>query len=70
LSAPSGSNDRDRILDATDIVALVSEQVRLDPKGDEFVGLCPFHEDSKPSMYVVPRTRAYTNTRSSMTGSL
>ena len=59
MSAPSGSNDRDRILDATDIVALVSEQVRLDPKGDEFVGLCPFHEDSKPSMYVVPRKGFY-----------
>ena len=59
VSSPSGTNDRDRVLEATDIVSLVAEQVRLDPKGDEFVGLCPFHEDSKPSMYVVPRKGFY-----------
>jgi DNA primase len=59
VSTPSETNDRDRVLEATDIVSLVAEQVRLDPKGDEFVGLCPFHEDSKPSMYVVPRKGFY-----------
>ena len=59
MSTPSGTNDRDRVLEATDIVSLVAEQIRLDPKGDEFVGLCPFHEDSKPSMYVVPRKGFY-----------
>ncbi|RPG13468.1 MAG: DNA primase [Phycisphaera sp. TMED9] len=59
VSTPSGTNDRDRVLEATDIVSLVAEQIRLDPKGDEFVGLCPFHEDSKPSMYVVPRKGFY-----------
>ncbi|MDE0889597.1 MAG: DNA primase [Phycisphaerales bacterium] len=59
MSTPSETNDRDRVLEATDIVSLVAEQVRLDPKGDEFVGLCPFHEDSKPSMYVVPRKGFY-----------
>ena len=59
MSTPSGTNDRDRVLEATNIVSLVAEQIRLDPKGDEFVGLCPFHEDSKPSMYVVPRKGFY-----------
>ena len=59
MSTPSGTTDRDRVLEATDIVSLVAEQIRLDPKGDEFVGLCPFHEDSKPSMYVVPRKGFY-----------
>ncbi len=50
-----GNTDRDSVLAETDLVGLIGEQLRLEPKSDEFVGLCPFHEDSKPSMYVVPR---------------
>lgn len=46
--------DRDRVRDATDIVRLVGEHVALRARGREFVGLCPFHDDHKPSMYVVP----------------
>ncbi|MFU8828054.1 MAG: DNA primase [Phycisphaerales bacterium] len=52
-------NDRERVLDATNIVDLIGEQLRLVPKGREFVCLCPFHEDSKPSMYVVPHKQIY-----------
>ncbi len=46
--------ERDRVREATDIVRLVGEHVALKPKGREFVGLCPFHDDNNPSMYVVP----------------
>jgi DNA primase catalytic core len=57
---PTGfNNDRERILDATNIVDLIGEQLRLVPKGREFVCLCPFHDDSKPSMYVVPHKQIY-----------
>ncbi len=52
-------DDRRRVLDATDIVHIVSEHVRLHAKGREFVGLCPFHDDHKPSMYVVPSKQIY-----------
>lgn len=47
------------MLDATDIVRLVGEHVNLRPKGREFTGLCPFHDDHNPSMYVVPRKQIY-----------
>src|SRR5437763_12851420 len=46
--------DKDRVKDATDIVRLVGEHVALKPKGREYVGLCPFHDDHKPSMNVIP----------------
>ncbi|MBL0927393.1 MAG: DNA primase [Phycisphaerales bacterium] len=42
------------MLDATDIVRLIGDHLTLKPKGREYVGLCPFHNDRKPSMYVVP----------------
>ncbi len=47
-------DDRDRVRDASDIVDVVGECLALKPKGREFVGLCPFHDDHRPSMCVVP----------------
>ena len=41
-----------RVQQANDIVELISEHVGLKKKGREMVGLCPFHEDHKPSLYV------------------
>ncbi|MBI1374828.1 MAG: DNA primase [Phycisphaera sp.] len=48
-----------QVADATDIVQLIGEHVALTPRGREFIGLCPFHEDRKPSMYVVPAKQMY-----------
>ena len=50
----STNDDKRRVLEATDIVRLIGEQLALKAKGREFVGLCPFHNDHKPSMSVVP----------------
>lgn len=43
-----------RILDAAQIVDVVSEFVTLKKKGVNMVGLCPFHDDKTPSFYVSP----------------
>lgn len=44
----------DRILDASNIVDVVSEFVTLRKRGVNYVGLCPFHSDKSPSFYVSP----------------
>ena len=44
----------DRILDAANIVDVVSEFVTLRKRGVNYVGLCPFHSDKSPSFYVSP----------------
>lgn len=41
-----------RILDAADIVEVVSDFVTLKKRGANYVGLCPFHNDRSPSFYV------------------
>ncbi len=41
-----------RILDAADIVEVVSDFVSLRRRGANWVGLCPFHNDRSPSFYV------------------
>lgn len=43
---------RDKILDAANIVDVVSEFVTLRKRGVNYVGLCPFHTDKTPSFYV------------------
>ncbi|QNN21344.1 DNA primase [Planctomycetales bacterium ZRK34] len=48
-----------RVLESTDLVRLVSEHVVLKPRGREFIGVCPFHDDKNPSMYVVPHKQFY-----------
>lgn len=43
-----------KIKDAADIVELVSDFVPLKRSGASYIGLCPFHNDGKPSMHVSP----------------
>lgn len=37
---------------ANDIADVISEHLKLDKRGKEMVGICPFHTDHKPSLYV------------------
>ncbi len=44
----------DRIMDAANIVDVVSEFVTLRKSGANYKGLCPFHNERTPSFYVSP----------------
>ena len=44
----------DRILDAANIVEVVSDFVTLRRRGANYTGLCPFHDEKTPSFSVSP----------------
>ena len=44
----------DKILEAANILEVVSQFVTLRKRGTSYVGLCPFHADKSPSFYVSP----------------
>ena len=47
------------VKERADIVDVVGEHVVLKKKGREFVGICPFHDDTSPSMTVSPAKPFY-----------
>lgn len=48
------------IREKTDIVDVISSNIPLSPKGKNFFGVCPFHDDSNPSMCVSKEKQIYT----------
>jgi len=48
-----------RIQQANDIVDVIGEHLSLKRKGREMIGLCPFHEDHKPSFNVNPTKQIF-----------
>ena len=49
----------DKIIDATNIVDVVSDFISLRKAGTSYKGLCPFHDDSTPSFSVSPIKGVY-----------
>ena len=49
----------DRIIDALDIVEVVSEYVPLKKTGRNFKACCPFHNEKTPSFVVSPEKQIY-----------
>ena len=49
----------ERINDRTDIVQLIGEQLKLEKKGKDYWGLCPFHSEKTPSFSVSQDKQMY-----------
>ena len=50
----------DEVIKNADMVSIIGEYVKLEKKGNDYKGLCPFHNDSNPSLSVSPRKNCYT----------
>jgi DNA primase len=50
---------KDQVRQAIDIVDLVGSYVQLRRSGRNFVGLCPWHDDSRPSLQVNPDRQSF-----------
>ncbi len=51
-SAGSPLDDKELVRQATDLVDLVGSHIPLERRGRLFLGLCPWHDDSRPSLQV------------------
>jgi len=47
------------MLPEQDLVTIASEYTQLKKVGNEYVGLCPFHEETKPSFYIDPVSQLF-----------
>ena len=55
------NNDLANIISSkTDIVDIIGERIPLVARGKNFFGVCPFHDDSNPSMCVSREKQIYT----------
>lgn len=48
-----------RVQQANDIVDVIGEHLALVKQGKEYKGLCPFHTDHRPSMFVSPAKQIF-----------
>lgn len=48
-----------QVREQSDITATVSSYVRLNPSGNSYKALCPFHNEKTPSFHVVPDKQIY-----------
>ena len=51
--------DFNQIRANADIVKVISSYIPLKRSGKNFVGVCPFHDDTSPSMFVSPDKQIY-----------
>ena len=49
----------EEVRSANDIVDVVSDYVRLQKKGNTYLGLCPFHNEKTPSFSVSRNKQIY-----------
>ena len=53
------SEKLNEIRNSVNIVDIISSYINLSPKGKNYFGVCPFHDDNNPSMSVSPDKQIY-----------
>jgi len=48
-----------QIRERTDIIQIIGEHVRLNPSGNSYKALCPFHKEKTASFHVIPDKQIY-----------
>lgn len=59
MSFTSDHDVKEQVRQATDVVDLVSRSIRLRRQGRLYVGICPWHDDSRPSLQVNPERQTW-----------
>jgi DNA primase len=60
MPALAGADDgKEQVRSRADLVEIVREHVRLRQVGNQFLGLCPFHQENTPSFRVTPQTQTW-----------
>ena len=56
---PIDQTFKDEVRARNDIVEVISAYVKLEQRGNRYVGLCPFHGEKTPSFHVIPHMQIY-----------
>lgn len=59
MDAPLPFDAKEQVRQATDIVDLVGSYMQLRRQGRGYVGTCPWHDDTRPSMQVNPERQSF-----------
>ena len=59
MSYDSALDTKELVKQAVDIVDLVGRHIQLRRQGRNYVGLCPWHDDTKPSLQVNPERQSF-----------
>ena len=58
-SSPPRDDAKERVREAVDIVDVIGSYISLRRQGKAMTGLCPWHDDSRPSLQVNPERQTY-----------
>lgn len=59
MTAEPANDAKEQVRQSIDIVDLVGSYVQLRRQGRNFVGLCPWHDDSRPSLQINPERQSF-----------
>ena len=59
MSQASATDTKEQVRQATDIVELIGASLTLRREGRQYKGLCPWHDDSRPSLQINPERQSW-----------